>query len=201
MNRNRWRRRELCFFMGLAAACVGSAGSVHAQSSATGIKESVHVTGEFRADGTCQVFADSVPVFRPADSAATTYVQSGTINVAPAGFDAHEIWCEPQAGGQPRAGLLPTDRVFVVMLYAPTGKLAEPRSYEIHLGLPSMETAPYRAGAALFGMSVQMINDTLPLHSGALYMAGSSGTVIITRVDGEHIVGTFDIRTRRAMTL
>lgn len=188
--------------MGLAAAVLVSvSGEGRAQSSGDTLERSVHVTGEFRADGTCQAFADSVPVFQPSDSAATTYLRSGTINVAPAGFDAHEVWCEPHSGGQPKAGLLPTDRVFVVMLYAPTGKLAEPRSYEVRFGLPSREVAPYRAGAALFGMSAQMINDTLPLHSGAIYMVGSSGIVTITMVEGDRVIGTFDIRTKRALTL
>ncbi|MEO7218675.1 MAG: hypothetical protein ABI026_10825 [Gemmatimonadaceae bacterium] len=172
-----------------------------AQSSDEARQHSVHVTGEFRSDGTCQVFADSAPVFQPSDSAASTYIQSGTINVAPPGFDAHEIWCEPHSGGEPKAGLLPTDRVFVVMLYAPTGKLAEPRNYVVRFGLPSRDVAPYRAGAALFGMSAQMINDTLPLHSGAMYMVGSSGTVSITRVEGGRVTGKFDIRTKRALTL
>lgn len=171
------------------------------QTRASALDRAVHLTGEFRADGTCQVFADSVAVFEPADSAGTTYLRSGTINIAPAGFDAHEIWCEPHTGGQPKAGLLPTDRVFVIMLYAPAGRLAEPRRYEVRLGLPSRSVAPYRAGAALFGMSPQMINDTIPLHSGAIYMAGNRGTVIITRVDGDLITGRFDIWTVRAMTL
>jgi hypothetical protein len=194
--------RVLC---DLAVACVTSVGGVayaqarpHAQ--ATRIKETEHVTGEFRPDGTCQVFVDSMPVFHPADSAGTTYLRSGTINVAPAGFDAHEIWCEPHTGGVPRAGLLPTDRVFVVMLYAPNGELAKPRSYEVHLGLPSMKTAPYRAGAALFGMSVQMLNDTLSTGLGTMYMVGSSGQVIIERIDGDRVVATFSIGTRRALT-
>ncbi|MEO9226728.1 MAG: hypothetical protein ABI328_10140 [Gemmatimonadaceae bacterium] len=184
-----------------AALQVAISAEAHAQSWDEALQHSVHVTGEFRDDGTCQVFADSARVFQPLDSAATTYIQSGTINVAPPGFDAHEIWCEPHSGGEPRAGLLPTDRVFVVMLYAPTGKLAEPRSYEVRFGLPSRDVAPYRAGAALFGMSAQMLNDTLPIHSGAIYMVGSSGIVSITRVDGGRIAGKFDIRTKRALTL
>lgn len=184
-----------------AALLVSMSRQGRAQSSGEGLERSVHVTGEFRADGSCQVFADSVPVFQPWDSAATTYLRSGTINVAPPGFDAHEIWCEPHSGGQPKAGLLPTDRVFVVMLYAPMGKLAEPRSYEVRLGLPSRDVAPYRAGAALFGMSAQMINDTLPLHSGAIYMVGGSGTVTVTLVENDRVAAKFDIRTKRALTL
>jgi hypothetical protein len=161
----------------------------------------VEITGEFRDNGSCQVFANGVAVFHAADSAETTYIRGATLNVAPDGFDAHEIWCAPRSSEQPEPPTVATDRVFVIMLYAPTGKLAEPRTYQIKLGLPSPESAPYRAGAALFGVSPQMLNDTIPVHTGVLYLAGSHGAVVITRVDADRIVGTFRIATRDALTL
>jgi hypothetical protein len=159
------------------------------------------VTGEFRADGSCQVFADSVPVFRPADSAETTYIRGATFNIAPSGFDAHEVWCAPHSPERPMPPLTPSERAFVIMLYAPTGQLAAPRSYEIIVGLPTAEFAPYRAGAALFGMSPQMLNDTMPLRMGLMYLAGSRGTVAITHVNADRIVGTFSIGAQRALTM
>jgi hypothetical protein len=172
-----------------------------AQSSAARSKAGVEVTGEFRDDGSCQVFANGVPTFQIIDSAQTTYVRGATLNMAPAGFDAHEIWCAPKSPEQPMLPLVAADRVFIVMLYAPTGKLVEPRIYEIRLGLPTPDTAPYRAGAALFGMSQQKFNDTLQVRIGLLYLAGTRGNVVVAHVDSARIVGSFTIHAQPAFTM
>ena len=199
--------RNLRAFMLAAATITLLAPAVSAQTSAPATRDpnrtygSAEITGEFRENGSCQVFADGVAAFQAIDSAQTTYIRGATINLAPAGFDAHEIWCAAKSPDQPMLPLAATDRVFVVMLYAPTGKLAEPRNYEIRLGLPTQETAPYRAGAALFGMSQQKFNDTLPVRTGLLYLAGTRGTVAITRVAEDGIVGTFSIHGQPAFTM
>ena len=177
------------------------AGSLRAQPAERSIRRTVVVTGEFSESGSCQVYADGAPVFRPADSAATTYIRDATLNIAPSGFESHEIWCGPRSTEPPSPPLDGKERMFVVMLYAPSGALARPRTYQIRAGLPTPENAPFRAGAALFGVSPQMLNDTMPIHFGVLYLAGSSGTVVITRVTAERIVGTFTIHTRPALTL
>jgi len=194
--------RALCWIC-ISIACAVSAAAIGAQSPDQPARAAtaVMVTGEFRADGSCQVYADSVPVFRPADSAETTYIRGATFNIAPSGFDAHEVWCAPRSPERPMPPLTPSDRALVVMLYAPTGQLATPRSYEIIVGLPTPETAPYRAGAALFGMSPQMLNDTMPLRLGLMYLAGSRGTVAIMHVNADRIVGTFNIGAQRALTM
>jgi len=199
--------RHLRAFVLTAATIMLLAPALSAQTSAPALRDpnrsygSAEITGEFRENGSCQVFADGVAAFAATDSAQTTYLRGSTINLAPAGFDIHEIWCAPKSPDQPMLPLAATDRVFVVMLYAPTGKLAEPRSYEIRLGLPTMETAPYRAGAALFGMSQQKFNDTLPVRMGLLYLAGTRGTVAISRVAENGIVGTFSIHGQPAFTM
>ena len=175
--------------------------ALHAQSNPRSIKSVVQVTGEFRENGSCQVFADGAAVFHPADSAQTTYIRGATLNIAPNGFESHEIWCGPRSTEQPMPPLDSAGRMFVVMLYAPTGKLAKPRVYEVRPGLPTRVNAPFRAGAALFGVSPQMLNDTMPMRIGLIYLAGSRGKVVITRVSGERIVGTFAISTRLALTM
>jgi hypothetical protein len=176
------------------------AASLHAQSPRP-VKTTVLVTGEFRENGSCQVFADGVAVFHLADSAETTYIRDATLNVAPSGFESHEIWCGPRSADQPAPPIDANERMFVVMLYAPTGTLAKPRTYQIRAGLPTRENAPFRAGAALFGVSPQMLNDTMPIHFGLLYLAGSRGNVVITHVMAERIVGRFTIHTRQALTM
>lgn len=193
--------RLLCGWLGVAVACATLAGTLRAQSSPPLSKAGVELTGEFRDDGSCQVFANGAPTFKATDSARTTYIRGATINLAPTGFDAHEIWCAPKSPEQPMLPLDASDRVFIVMLYAPTGKLAEPRSYEVRLGLPSPDTAPYRAGAALFGMSQQKFNDTLPVRMGILYLAGTRGSVVISKVSTDRIAGTFTIHAQPAFTM
>ncbi|MEO6864960.1 MAG: hypothetical protein ABI229_05885 [Gemmatimonadaceae bacterium] len=175
--------------------------SLGAQIPTRPFKASMEITGEFRENGSCQVFADGVAVFHPADSAQTTYIRGATLNIAPIGFESHEIWCGPQTSEDPAPPTDSTGRMFVVMLYAPTGTLTKPRSYQVRPGLPTRERAPYRAGAALFGMSPQMINDTMPIAMGLIYMAGNRGKVVITRVSPARIVGAFAIHARLGLTM
>ena len=184
-----------------AAMVLIAAPLLSAQAPAAPIKLAVEVTGEFSSDGTCRVFADGVPVFRAVDSAQTSYIRAAVLNVAPPGFDTHEVWCGPRSTEEPMPPLDQAERMFVIMLYAPTGQLAQPRTYEIRAGLPTPEVAPYRAGAALFGVSPQMLNDTMPLRMGLLYLAGSRGSVEVTQVGEKHVVGTFSIHTQRALTM
>lgn len=193
------RPLDRCLRLGAALALFPLLLSAQSPHPRSGV--GVEITGEFREDGSCQVFADGIATFQSIDSAQTTYIRGATLNMAPAGFDAHEVWCAPRSPEQPMLPLAATDRVFIVMLYAPTGKLAEPRSYEVRVGLPTRKVAPYRAGAALFGMSQQKFNDTLPVRVGLLYLAGTRGTVVITRVAKDCIVGTFSIHAQPALTM
>lgn len=190
-----------CSRLSVPLACIIFTATLQAQSPHPLSKAGVEITGEFRDDGSCQVFANGAPTFQAPDSARTTYIRGATINLAPSGFDAHEIWCAPKSPEQPMLPLDASDRVFIVMLYAPTGKLAEPRSYEVRLGLPTPEVAPYRAGAALFGMSQQKFNDTLQVRMGILYLAGTRGTVVIHTVSIDRITGTFTIHAQPAFTM
>lgn len=201
MIRSQTLLRLFCTWICMLGACTTFAAPLQAQSNARTFKSSMEVTGEFRENGSCQVFADGVAVFHPADSAHTTYVRGATLNIAPSGFESHEIWCGPQSSEEPAPPIDSAGRMFVVMLYAPAGTLAKSRSYQIHPGLPTRERAPFRAGAALFGMSPQMINDTMPIAMGLIYMAGNRGKVVITRVSRERIVGTFAIHARLALTM
>lgn len=201
MTKNRSLSLALHAWITVPCACITLTSTLRAQSQVPPSKAGVEITGEFRDDGSCQVFANGAATFQATDSAQTTYIRGATINLAPAGFDAHEIWCAPKSPEQPMLPLDASDRVFIVMLYAPSGKLAESRSYEVRLGLPTPAVAPYRAGAALFGMSQQKFNDTLQVRMGILYLAGTRGTVVITRVGSDRIAGTFTIHAQPALTM
>lgn len=159
------------------------------------------VTGEFREDGSCQVFADGAAVFSPADSARTTYIHDATLNLAPSGFDAHELWCAPKGPQQPMPPIDLNERAFVVLLYAPNGQLVTPRLYDVRNGIPTSEAASRLVGTALFGMSPQVTVDSLPIRIGLVYLTGIRGTVDVTRVDADHVVArfTFDAQPARSL--
>jgi hypothetical protein len=184
----------------LGSTMFGSA-TLLAQGS-TPRKGMVTVTGEFREDGSCQVFADGKAVFPPSDSAQTSYIHDATLNLAPSGFDAHELWCAPSGPQQPT--IPPIDlqaRSFVVLLYAPNGQLAQPRTYDVRAGIPTSEAANRLVGAGLFGMSPQVTVDSLPIQIGLVYLMGIRGTVDITRVEAHLVVAKFAFDAQPARSL
>jgi hypothetical protein len=182
-------------------ACLVLAAPLEAQTHKPSKKKAVSVTGEFREDGSCQVFADGVPLFQPADRAHVSYIHDATLNVAPAGFDAHELWCTPLSPEQPMPPLDYKERLFLLMLYAPSGQLVVTRSYDVRNGIPTKATAANIVGAALFGLTPQVNEDNEPIRIGLVYLTGIRGTVIITRVDSAHVVAKFNMATQRALTL
>ncbi len=194
------KKRFLLRGLSFGLMCTIATGVLQAQARSSRTV-AVQVTGEFREDGSCQVFANGVPVFSAADSARTTYVRGAMLNTAPSGFETHEVWCTPRSPDQPMPPLDYTERLFVIMLFAATDKLAQPRRYTVRTGMATPATAPYRANAALFGMTPKIPDDTMPIRIGLIYLAGTSGSFIVTRVDPERVVGTFSMRAQRALTL
>lgn len=189
------------FCCGCAIAASSVSVTLPAQQNAMARRGLVKVTGEFRDDGSCQVFADGKAVFNPADSARTTYIHDATLNLAPSGFDAHELWCAPRGPQQPMPPIDLQERVFVVLLYAPNGQLAKPRSYDVRAGIPTSEAASRLVGAALFGMSPQVTVDSLPIRIGLVYLTGIRGTVEITRVEANMVVASFAFDAQPARSL
>ena len=188
-------------FCGCVIAASSGSAALLAQQDATVRRALVKVTGEFRDDGSCEVFADGKAVFDPADSAQTTYIHDATLNLAPSGFDAHELWCAPRGPRQPMPPIDLQERAFVVLLYAPNGQLAKPRSYDVRAGIPTSEAANRLVGAALFGMSPQVTVDSLPIRIGLVYLTGIRGTVDVTRVEANRVVArfAFDAQPARAL--
>jgi hypothetical protein len=183
----------------MLAAAFGS--TMFAQSARGAQPPAVSVTGEFREDGSCQVFADGVPAFQPADSARTTYIRGAMLNTAPSGFETHEVWCAPAGPDQPMPPLDDSERAFVIMILAPTDQLARVRIYTVRTGMATPATAPWRANAALFGMTPRVRDDTKAIRIGLIYLAGTSGKFAVTRVDSARVVGKFEMRAQRALSL
>jgi hypothetical protein len=192
------RSRGLTFMIAVSAICVHS---LDAQSPTRRGASGVNITGEFKANGTCEVFADGVPVFHSADSAQSTYIRGAMLNTAPSGFETHEVWCTPKSPDQPMPPLDASERAFVVMMSARSGMLIEPRSYLVRTGLATSRTAIRQANAALFGMTPQILDDSIPLRVGLMYLAGTRGTFVVTLVDSVRVVGTFSMRGQKALTM
>ncbi len=179
-------------------ACDGCA-DLKAQNIPATSSMLVHVTGEFFEDGSCRVDADGVSLFQAGDSARTTYVHDASLNIAPSGFDAHELWCTARGPQQPM--LPPLDlheRLFVVLLYAPNGHLATVQRYEVRTGIPIAAVADHLVGAALFGMSPQLTSDSLPVRVGVVYLTGIRGSVDITHVEASRVVAKFSFEAQTA---
>ena len=197
-----WRRRLDCAISATALATTAIATTALSAQTTTRSKNiPVNVTGVFREDGTCQVFADGVAVFHPVDSAQTTYIRGGMLNTAPSGYETHEVWCTARTTDQPMPPLDYTERVFVVMVSARSGELARRQSYQVRTGLATIKTAAQQANAALFGMTPQILDDSIPVRIGLMYLAGTRGTFVVTRVDSTRVVGTFAMRGQRALTM
>ncbi len=169
------------------AACSGSH-TLTAQSVASS-KMPVSIRGEFREDGSCQVFADGRAMFNPADSARTLYIHDGILSALPSVFDAHEIWCGLRGPEQLMAPLDLSARRLMVLLYAPSGKLVQARSYEVGTGAATTENADHLAGVAVFGVQRRSARSRTKTRLG--YLEGRRGVVEITHVDTGRVVGTF----------
>lgn len=171
-------------FILLASACACSTPHVVAQ------EPTVQITGEFLADGSCRVTVNGTPLFSESEKPRTIYLRGRALNMAPAGYDLHEIWCAPITAGEPMLPDQPNERAFFVNVYAPTGKLAPAQHYLIIHGLPrsSGSATAIRANVSLFGHST-----TAPTAEslGTSYLAGTAGDVTLTQVDSTRVVGTF----------
>lgn len=162
----------------------------------------VQITGEFLADGSCKVTADGAPLYSDSEKPRTIYLRGRALNMAPAGFEMHEIWCAPPSGSEPMLPDQPNERAFFMNVYAPSGQLAVAQRYIIVRGMP---TSSGRATALRANMS--LFDPKYSAGTGAsgpatTYLAGAVGDMTLTQVDSTRVVGTFKalgVRERTAM--
>ncbi|MDQ2889097.1 MAG: hypothetical protein M3R65_00905 [Gemmatimonadota bacterium] len=186
--------------LALASFLTGAA-SASSQSSNRFRPPAVSIVGEFREDGTCQVFADGAPVFGVSDSARTTYIRGAMLNVSPPGFETHEVWCSPRSEDQPMPPLDARERTFVIVLFPRAGTLAQLQTYQVRTGMATATTAPRQANAALFGMSPQIRSDSAPIRIGMVYLTGTRGAFTISQASETRIVGKFAFRGQPTLTM
>lgn len=152
----------------------------------------MQITGEFLADGSCRVTVDGTPLYSESEKPRTSYVRGRALNMAPAGYDIHEIWCAPMSAGEPMLPDQPNERAFFINVYAPTGKLAPAQHYLIIHGLPrsSGSATAIRANLSLFGHN-SSATTAVEKPLGTTYLAGTAGDVTLTQVDSTRVVGKF----------
>ncbi|MGI8546200.1 MAG: hypothetical protein ACR2M1_02525 [Gemmatimonadaceae bacterium] len=152
----------------------------------------VQIQGEFLADGSCRVTADGVPLFPESDRPRTIYLRGRALNMAPSGYDMHEIWCAPVTASEPMLPDKPKERAFFINVYPPTGKLAVAQHYIVVRGIPrsSGSATALRANISLFGHDTTT-NGGASQGPGTTYLTGAGGDVTLTQVDSVRVVGTF----------
>lgn len=180
----------LCVAIAIAAFAACGASTPRTVPRTVPDDGAVHIVGEFLADGSCRVTADGAPLFSESEKPRTVYVRGRALNMAPAGFDMHEIWCAPMTAGEPMLPDQPNERAFFINVYAPAGKLAPAQHYLIIHGLPrtSGSATAIRANLSLFGHSSTA---RTAKSLGTSYLAGTAGDVTLTQVDSTLVVGTF----------
>jgi hypothetical protein len=164
----------------------------------------IAITGEFLPDGTCRVLANNVPVYTGNEHPVTTYVRGRAMNMAPAGYEVHELWCSLADGEEPSIPSEPDARAFFITVYAPAGKLATVQHYTVKQSVPSSRDASdvaTRANVALFDPRYTRTGgDGAPPVMG-VYLAGVRGEVILTDVKPDRVTGTFHALTVRERSM
>lgn len=152
------------------------------------------VAGSFLDDGSCQVFVDGVALFAPGDSARSAHVADAAVNLAPAGYELDELACAPAS----TLATLPPDRAgeraLLVTMYVAQGATARTGRYVVRGALASdgnTTGVSARAAAAVFGAPAP---DSTGPAGGVRYLEARDGIVVITRLDAQHVVGTFALR-------
>jgi hypothetical protein len=145
-------------------------------------KANVEITGEFRADGTCDVKADGRPMIVPEDRAQTVYLPASGGNPAQPGGLTHHLFCMADA----RHAML------LLAFDSPYGKSAPIGSYAVKHG-PLDPQSPMTISVGYidpkhFGRWTRGAG--LGGFGGLLELAAQSGTVRFTQLDSGRVVGT-----------
>lgn len=151
------------------------------------------VTGEFRADGSCDVRLNGQSI-ATAESARAEYTWGNVWNVAPQGLVVHEIACHVEPSGT-RFGADATR--FGILASVPQGRLFSPGTYRFRPDATSVGDTISVEGA-LFHPRFSELGIT------GSYLLSTDGTLTLTSVqrngaEGEsgRVVGTFHFRAHQ----
>lgn len=168
---------------------------------AASAKKLIKITGEFREDGSCQVFADGKPVFAPADSAVTLRIRDAAVGLIGDGIDVHQLVCGKQslkdsvegsaASTDLRKPVTPDMRVLTIVLYSPTGSPARARTYNVQPEPPTPQTADRVATVGLLKVVTEKNNESAAVPVGLIYFVGKRGTVEVLRFEKDIVIAKF----------
>ncbi len=150
----------------------------------------VSVTAEFRADGSCTVSVDGAQLYGVGDGARTIFLHARAVNIAPAGYELHELWCAPPSDGEPELPDTPGGRAFFVSLYAHPSAIPAAGSYTIARSIPEAGEAATHANVVVYDPA-HVPASTQPSR---YYLTGISGTVTLASTDSSHAVGRVNTR-------
>lgn len=180
--------------VGSAAALLVLAAGCTASARPPATRSAHAVTGAFLDDGSCRVLVDGVALFTPGDSARSAHVAGAAVNLAPTGYELDELACAPANA----LSTLPPDRAgeraLLVTIYVAPGTAVREKRYVVRGALASDGDTvgiATRAAAAVFGAPGP---DSTGPAGGVRYLEARDGIVAITRLDSEHVVGTFALR-------
>jgi hypothetical protein len=140
-------------------------------------KTPVDVSGEFRSDGSCNARIGGSPLFSELDSARTTYLSGGIVNMAPGGYEVHVIDCRRAAS--------PPDwnRAVHFMFSLPAGARAPLGRYTLVGGGP-LTSAPMTMQGAFFDPRYDAgTPGSGTAAGGQVYLRSISGEANFSRMD------------------
>lgn len=160
-------------------------------------KEEVEITGEFRADGSCQATAAGRPLFASSESARTFYRPPIATALPPGGSVEHDISCvSGESSSSDLRSLLLQIPVFRLG-HPPTGTYTILHLATLHGSEMTLDGAyfdPRRYGLGTRGAG-------LGGDAGNVYLTGTKGTVQFTKIDSTGVVGTFRFKAIRAWSM
>jgi hypothetical protein len=176
--------------LGFLSACLGP----HGVS-----EELVDVSGDFRADGTCDAQTSKGPVAARDGDGRTSYQVGRAFNVARPGFTVHDITCRFPANGNTGLSL----NRFIVVAIAVRGQqpLRVGRYAVSRFGVQDTTGSQASAGVQHPMYDVGTPGSGRGGEGGHIWLEGVAGWLDLERVDTNRVVARFSIRARREWSM
>jgi hypothetical protein len=187
------RPRPILFFLAALALLCGCLGP-HGMSD-----ELVDVTGEFRADGTCDAQTSKGSVAARDGDGRTSYQIGRAFNVARRGFTPHSVTCRFPGDGNAALSL----NRFIAVTVGVRGQepLRVGRYAVSRYGVQDTTGTQASLGVHHPAFDVGTPGSGRGGQGGQIWLEGVSGWLDIERVDTNRVVARFTIRARREWSM
>jgi hypothetical protein len=161
--------------------------------------ELVDVTGEFRADGTCDAQTPKGSLAPRDVEGQTNYTIGRSLNVAHTGFTLHAIACQfPGHGNR----ILALNRGITIMIGVRGLQPLHPGRYAVWpLGVQDTTGTQASLSVTHPAYDVGTAGSGRGGAGGSISLRGASGWLEIMRADSDHVVARFAIRGRREWSM